>query len=139
MFKVAVATDDGMVSPHFGHCKGYTVAVVDGGRLMDVEFVPNPGHEPGLLPRLLAIHGVQRVVAGGIGQRAQMLFAQSGIACITGVQGTVDGVLSALAAGTLAGGASLCDHDDASQGDVVHKCRDTKADPGSAGFADGGR
>ncbi len=140
MIKVAIAADEGMVSPHFGHCRGYTVAVVDGGRISDIGYVANPGHEPGLLPRLLAGHGVQRVIAGGIGQRAQMLFAQNGIGCITGVEGRVDDVLAAFAAGTLVAGGSLCDHDQVNEGGTSHQCReDAEGGPGAGGSTHRGR
>lgn len=136
MTRIAIATDNGTVSPHFGHCSGYTLAQMEDGRLVAKTFVANPGHEPGLLPRLLAGHDVQLVIAGGIGQRAQMLFSQQGIDCITGVTGPVDAVLAALMAGKLAGGASLCDHDNTDQSGPSHQCRGRE---GTSDCANGGR
>ena len=123
MIKIAIASDNGQVSPHFGHCRGYSIALVDGGVVVATSYLDNPGHEPGLLPRLLAGEHVDCIIAGGIGQRAQMLFAQHGIACVTGVQGTVDDAIALYAQGALQAGQSMCDHDAQGANDK-HKCND---------------
>jgi len=70
----------------------------------------NPGHQPGLLPKLLAQEGVECVIAGGIGNRAQALFSDSGIKVIPGVQGEADVVVDAFLTGELKAGQNLCDH-----------------------------
>jgi predicted Fe-Mo cluster-binding NifX family protein len=75
-----------------------------------MEEIPNPGHQPGFLPRFLAQKGVAVIVAGGMGPRAQALFAQNNIQTITGVQGEVKPVLNQLIAGQLTAGEDLCDH-----------------------------
>lgn len=111
MFKIAVASDNGQVSPHFGHCGGYSIAVIDGSSVVGTGYLENPGHEPGLLPRLLAAEQVNCIIAGGIGQRAQMLFAQHGISCVTGIQGSVDQAIALYAKDALQAGQSMCDHD----------------------------
>lgn len=116
MIKVAVAEDNNEVSPHFGHCLGYRVAVIENGDVVTTEYIASPGHEPGLLPRLLADHKVSCIIAGGIGHRAQMLFAQHGIRCVTGVTGAVDKAISCYVKGTLRDGESTCDHDIRSEG-----------------------
>ena len=46
-----------------------------------------PPHEPGLLPRGCTNKGSNVVIAGGMGQRAQQLFAQSGIRVLVGDAG----------------------------------------------------
>lgn len=83
--------------------------------------LPSPGHEPDRLPRLLADHQVQVVIAGGMGPRAQQLFARCGIDCIIGASGPVDQVLAAFVNGDVKVGASACDHVDAKtpQGEEV--------------------
>jgi predicted Fe-Mo cluster-binding NifX family protein len=43
-----------------------------------------PAHEPGVLPRWLHDLGVQVIIAGGMGSRAQQLFEENGIKVITG-------------------------------------------------------
>jgi len=70
-----------------------------------------PPHEPGLLPRLLAQNGVQVIVAGGMGRRAQALFAESGIEVVVGApQEAPERLAADYMAGTLAAGENLCDH-----------------------------
>jgi len=127
MFKIAVASDNGLVSPHFGHCKGYSLAVIDGDAVVSTGYLNNPGHEPGLLPRLLAAEQVNCIIAGGIGQRAQMLFAEQGITCVTGVQGNVGDVIDLYVKGSLQPGNSMCDHDAQGAKDQ-HRCRDQGGD-----------
>ncbi len=86
------------------------------GRLV----LPNPGHEPGFLPGYLAEKKVSVVIAGGMGQRAQQLFALNGIKTVVGAVGLVDDVVREYLAGTLELGESACDH--GSNGDHHHEC-----------------
>ncbi|PIZ35665.1 MAG: hypothetical protein COY42_26380 [Armatimonadetes bacterium CG_4_10_14_0_8_um_filter_66_14] len=108
--RVAVATEGNYVAGHFGRCESYTIADIDGGVVRSQEEVRSPGHTPGALPVFLAERGVTCVVAGGMGPRAVNLFAAQGIDVLTGVQGTIDQVLSACAGGTLVSdpSASCC-------------------------------
>jgi len=118
--KVAVSTDSGQVSAHFGRCPEYTLAEVTDGKVSEKTVIPNPGHEPGFLPRFLAEKGVKAIICGGMGPRAQGLFAAENIEVRMGVSGPVDEVLSAFAQGRLACGASTCDHSPEGRG---HECR----------------
>ncbi len=108
--KIAIATEGSQVAPHFGRCSGYTVVKVQDGKAIDRGIIPNPGHQPGLLPRYLGEMGVDWVIAGGMGMRAQNLFAEQGILTVIGVTGTVDTALQDFLSGKLAGGESLCSH-----------------------------
>jgi predicted Fe-Mo cluster-binding NifX family protein len=106
--KISVSTDNGMVSEHFGRCPEFTIVDIEDGKIKSKTAVPNPGHEPGFLPKFLHDQGVSYIVAGGMGQRAQMLFAEQGIKTIVGVTGSVDNTVKELLAGSLKGGQSLC-------------------------------
>ena len=108
--KVAVACDDAVVSPHFGRCEKYLIAEIEGTNIHLVEWLENPGHEPGALPELMRQRGIAVVVAGGAGPRAQQLLAQHGIDLVTGVAGDALQALQALAQGTLQAGESACEH-----------------------------
>jgi predicted Fe-Mo cluster-binding NifX family protein len=108
--KIAIACDGTDVSPHFGRCERYLMAEVNGTDIKLLDWLGNPGHEPGALPRLMAEQGVKVVVAGGAGPRAQQLLAASGIELITGVTGDSLEALQAYAQGTLEPGDSACDH-----------------------------
>ena len=108
--KIAVATEGINVSPHFGRCPEYTIFEVENGSVRNRTIIPNPGHEPGFLPGYLARLGVSCIIAGGMGPRAEALFAQEKIETITGVYGGVEKAVERYLAGTLERGESACDH-----------------------------
>lgn len=108
--KVAISTDGESVAAHFGRCQAYTIVEIADGTVRSRELIPNPGHEPGFLPRYLAERGVTCIVAGGMGPRAQGLFDQQGIETIVGVAGTIEETIQALLQGELESGESLCEH-----------------------------
>ena len=85
--RIAVSTDGDQVSAHFGRC---------------------PGHQPGLIPQFLHEKGVECIIAGGMGMRAQGFFDELGIKAIVGISGKVDDTIDQLVKGTLKGGESLC-------------------------------
>lgn len=105
---IAIATDGGYVSPHFGRCQTYTMVDIENGYMVKKEQVANPGHAPGAIPEFLNRKGATKIVCGGIGARATELFGQYGIEIIAGVDDRVENVIERLMKGTLAGGDSLC-------------------------------
>lgn len=107
--KYAISTDGDFVSAHFGRCPEFVLAEIEDGKVTSRERIANPGHHPGFLPEFLGERGVGCIVAGGIGPRARSLFAEKRIDIITGIQGTVEDVVSQLCEGTLTGGPSLCE------------------------------
>ena len=109
--KVAIATEQGYVSAHFGRCPAYTLFEVIDGKVQEREEIDNPGHQPGFLPQYLADKGVNVIIAGGMGPRAQGLFAQSGITTFIGVQGPVDEIITQFINQELEAGEDLCNHD----------------------------
>ncbi|HHX27147.1 MAG TPA: dinitrogenase iron-molybdenum cofactor [Firmicutes bacterium] len=119
--KIAIATEGSMVAPHFGRCPEYTIYDAKDGSVMDKSVIPNPGHEPGFLPEYLSNLGVSCIIAGGMGMRAQNLFAGKNIQTVVGATGLVDEVAKAFAAGTLRGGESLCEHGKGERTDN-HEC-----------------
>jgi predicted Fe-Mo cluster-binding NifX family protein len=106
--KTAISTDNGQVSAHFGRCPEFTIVDIVEGKLIKQETIPNPGHEPGFLPEFLSKKGVKVIVAGGMGHRAQGLFAEKGIQAIIGVTGSVGDTVKKMLSGTLESGESLC-------------------------------
>jgi len=107
---VAIATDNKMVAQHFGRCPEYTIYKVDNRSIAEEKVVSNPGHEPGFLPGYLASMGVKCIIAGGMGQRAQSLFASEGIETYVGISGPVEGVIETYLSGELRPGISSCEH-----------------------------
>lgn len=88
---IAIPTEANMVCPHFGHCEVFTLY---DSTSKELRSIPNPGHQPGFLPGFLRAQGVDLVIAGGMGGRAQDLFAEQGIALIVGVAGKIEDVIS---------------------------------------------
>ncbi len=67
--------------------------------------------KPGALPRWLHEQGVNLVIAGGMGSRAQALFADNGIKIEVGVgSGTPDQLVADYLRGALEIGSNVCDH-----------------------------
>jgi len=109
--KIAIATENGYVSAHFGRCPAYTLVEIEEGKAVGRREIPNPGHAPGFLPGYLSERGVDAIIAGGMGPRAQGLFAEKNIQTITGVQGKVDEVIEKFIRQELEAGQDLCDHE----------------------------
>ncbi|MBN1190921.1 MAG: NifB/NifX family molybdenum-iron cluster-binding protein [Dehalococcoidales bacterium] len=113
MEKYAVPVSGGELCPHFGHCEQFAIIDVDetSKGIISKNIVPSPGHEPGFLPQWLAQQGVNKVIAGGMGSRAQGLFQQNNIEVIVGAMESdpEKAVLSYLN-GELATGGNSCDH-----------------------------
>jgi predicted Fe-Mo cluster-binding NifX family protein len=116
--KIAIATEQGKVSEHFGHCEGFTMYVADGTEIKTVSYVQNPGHQPGFLPVFLKEQGADVIIAGGMGQRAQQLFTEKGIAVIVGAAGECDQTANNYLKGELKSSESVChEHEHA------HECK----------------
>jgi len=98
---------------HFGHCEQFALVDVDGAgkKIIRREDIAAPPHQPGMLPPWLAERGATVIIAGGMGQRAQALFAQQGIQVVVGAAaGTPERLVSDYLAGTLQVGNNVCDH-----------------------------
>ncbi len=111
--RIAIPLAEGQLCQHFGHCEEFAI--------MDVNSQENcvsgtyreapPAHAPGVLPQWLAEHNVTIVIAGGMGSRAQSLFAENGIKVVVGASaGSPEEVANAYLNGTLQTGGNICDH-----------------------------
>ena len=107
--KIGIATDNDQVSGHFGRCDNYTIFEVEDKEIKGKTVIDTPGHQPGMLPGFLNEKGVNIVIAGGMGPRAQDLFRQMNIEPLTGVTGKVVDVIHDYLNGTLQCGDSQCD------------------------------
>jgi len=110
---IALPISDGRLCMHFGHCEKFMIFEVDPDekRIITKTTLVPPPHEPGLLPKWLHGEGVNLVIAGGMGQRACGLFAQSGINVVVGAQpAEPESVVMAYLNGTLETGDNVCDH-----------------------------
>ena len=111
--RIAIPTSNGILCMHFGHCDQFTIIDIDPDNksISNQEMVTPPPHEPGVLPKWLAGLHVNMIIAGGMGQRAQQLFADSKIEVIVGApaEQPEDIVLTYLK-GELVSGENICDH-----------------------------
>lgn len=110
--KFAIPAYGGKLCAHFGHCEAFAIIDTDGdGKIIKETFETPPPHEPGVLPEWLSRMGVNCVIAGGMGSRAQQLFAQKGIKVVVGAIGEKPKeIVQNYLEGTLQTGANTCDH-----------------------------
>ena len=109
--KFAIPTLNNQLTAHFGHCERFAIVYVENNKVVKEESINPPVHQPGVYPKFLADHGVQVIIAGGMGQRALELFAQNNIEVRMGVQdGTPKALVEDYLNQNLQTGQNLCDH-----------------------------
>jgi predicted Fe-Mo cluster-binding NifX family protein len=111
--RIAIPVVEGKLSQHFGHSDTFAIVDTDGdsNQVLSRKDLTPPRHEPGVLPKWLHGEGVNVIIAGGMGQRAQQLFAQNQIEVVVGAPAeTPENLVSAYLDSTLQAGDNLCDH-----------------------------
>jgi predicted Fe-Mo cluster-binding NifX family protein len=106
--QIAISTDGEHVSSHFGRCPSFTIVKIEENEIKSKEIINNPGHHPGSIPEFLHKKGVDCIIAGGMGRKAEGFFKQYGIETIVGITGTIEEVLEKIKKGTLENAESLC-------------------------------
>jgi ATP-binding protein involved in chromosome partitioning len=110
---IAVPITGGRLCTHFGHCEWFALVEVDtvNRRVLGSRQLDPPVHQPGVLPRWLHEQGVNLVIAGGMGRRAQDIFAAQGIEVIVGAPVELpDRIVQTYLDGSLEPGENACDH-----------------------------
>jgi predicted Fe-Mo cluster-binding NifX family protein len=111
--KIAIPLTAGKLSQHFGHCEQFAIIDIDSDNknVKSQQLAEPPAHEPGALPRWLHSMGVNVIIAGGMGQRAQQLFNQNQIEVVVGAPvDSPDNLISAYLNKKLKTGENICDH-----------------------------
>lgn len=111
--KFAIPTANDKLCLHFGHCEVFTFIEIDEETktIKNNEKITPPAHQPGILPPWVAEHGATVIIAGGMGVRAQQLFADQGIKVIVGAdESDPEKLVLAYLNGTLKTGVNACDH-----------------------------
>ncbi len=108
MLKIAVASENGMVAEHFGHCEGFEIFDTENNQIIKNEVVANPGHRPGFLPVFLNDRGVNVIISGGMGGGAIAIFNEKQIEVIVGARGGAKIAAEAYLLGTLKSTGSVC-------------------------------
>ena len=83
--KFAIPTVNKQLTPHFGRCEQFAIVETEDNRITKVEYMLPPVHEPGVYPRFLMENDVDVIIVGGIGHKAQNLFARHDIEVYMGV------------------------------------------------------
>ena len=111
--KIAIPTVEGKLCMHFGHCQAFTVVEVDEDSktiISTTEEIP-PAHEPGVLPKWLSELGVNAIIAGGMGIRAQQFFTEYGVEVLVGAPAeSPEEIVKQFLDGSLKTGDNVCDH-----------------------------
>jgi len=108
MMKIAVASENGTVSEHFGRCEGFIIFKIKNNQIIKSETVANPGHRPRFLPNFLNDIGINVIISGGMGGGAVDIFNEKNIEVIVGAKGNAKTVIEAYLQGLLKTNGSVC-------------------------------
>ena len=108
MIKIAVASENEMVTGHFGHCINFNVFETEGNKIIKGESIQNPGHKPGFLPNFLNDLGVKVIISGGMGGGAIDIFNEKNIEVIVGASGNAKLAVEQYLQGKLKSTGSVC-------------------------------
>jgi len=108
MIKIAVASENEMVTEHFGHCENFIIFEVENDSIIKSERITNPGHRPGFLPNFLNDLGVRVIISGSMGGGAIDIFNEKGIEVIVGASGNAKETVTAYLEGHLKSTGSIC-------------------------------
>lgn len=110
MRKIAVPVQGDNVSAHFGHAPEFKLFSVENNNISKEEVLENPGHQPGLLPRLLNEAGADTIISSGMGQKAIAIFEQNNIEVVCGVSGSAKLAVENYLNGNLDTSDNACSH-----------------------------
>lgn len=106
--KIAVASNNTLVTEHFGHCKHFIMFETSEKEIIKSDVVLNPGHQKGFLPGFLSQHGVNVIISGGMGGSAIDLFNSLNIEVIVGASGEALDIVNQYLQGELKSTGSVC-------------------------------
>ncbi|NCB44029.1 MAG: dinitrogenase iron-molybdenum cofactor biosynthesis protein [Clostridia bacterium] len=108
MMRIAVASENGMVTEHFGHCEGFMIFDTENNQVVQSETIANPGHKPGFLPNFLADRGVKVIISGGMGGGAVEIFNERNVEVVAGASGDAKTAVENYLKGELKTTGSVC-------------------------------
>lgn len=114
MLKFAIPLANDQLCMHFGHCQEFAVIEADENekKILKVEKLTPPPHEPGVIPRWIASIGANIVIAGGMGAMAQQLLASQGVQVLAGAPSLPpEKLVEAYFNDSLQLGINVCNHD----------------------------
>jgi len=112
MTKIAVPVQGNTVSAHFGHAPHFKIFSIENNSINNEEILGNPGHQPGLLPKLLNEAGADIIIASGMGQKAITLFENNEIQVVCGASGEAKPAVENYLRDQLDTSENACSHED---------------------------
>lgn len=107
----AIPTINKKLCAHFGHCENFALVETEDNKIIKVDYIQPPEHQPGTYPKFLEGHGVKVIIAGGLGVKAQDLFIQNNIEVFIGVNSDLpEALVEQYLQDQLKSGQNLCDH-----------------------------
>lgn len=92
---------DDLVGEHFGRVPTYTIVDTETGDVQAIENNTLHMEGTGYPPDLIAKHGADTMLCGGLGRRAIMMFQDRGIMVYVGAKGTANDAINQWKAGEL--------------------------------------
>lgn len=112
--KIAIPTLEGKLCSHFGHCETFTFVEVN-PETKEILNITTGVPEEGITcqsANWIAAQGVSVVLAGGMGGRPMMLFAQNGVQVVSGCpELEIEEIVKQYLNSTLVTGENSCGHD----------------------------
>lgn len=109
--RIAVASMNRQVSPHFGHCEKFRIFEVKDNQIINISEIENPAqHTHGQIPAMLIQQRVNVLIAGGIGGGAKQLLRQGNIEVFSGISGDGDRAVNLYLSGKLVDADTDCGH-----------------------------
>lgn len=123
IMRIAVTYENGNVFQHFGHTEQFKLYDIEDNTVKICQVVSTLGQGHGALADFLKSAGVDVLICGGIGGRAQTALAEAGILLCGGVSGNSDDAVNAYLSGSLIFSSNVtCGH----HHDDGHSCGENK-------------
>lgn len=112
MRKIAIPVNGEVLHGHFGGAGMFRFYAVNNDKVVNVESITPPPHEPGVIPRWVAEMGASEIILGGIGQKAVSILEHKNIKVIKGAaEENADSIIEKYLAGKLETSEENCNHD----------------------------
>lgn len=108
--KIAVTYDNGNIFQHFGKTESFKIYDVEDNKVVSSQVISSNGTGHGALAGLLADHGIDVLICGGIGAGAQNALSEAGVQLFSGAEGDADQAVEAYLKGELVSTGANCDH-----------------------------
>ena len=128
MMRIAATYDSGKIFQHFGRTEYFKVYDVEDGKITATRLIGAEGAGHGALAQVLAEHGIDTLICGGLGDGALDALTRAGITVAAGAEGSADEAVEAYLRGSFVSSGANCDHHGHGED---HDCGRQKEDAGA--------